>query len=78
MLQALIDYLIEHVIGIIPRYVRSGHNFACDYLSRTDEDGIREWGERMKMTQRKLPDSCHRFCGKWKPVENGEDHAFLT
>ena len=30
MLKALSDYLIEHGIGITTRYVRSGHNFACD------------------------------------------------
>ena len=72
MLQALIDYLIEHGIEIVPRYVRSGHSFSCDFLSRADANGIKEWSVRMEMTQRQLPKQWKQFCNKWKPVKNCE------
>ena len=64
MLQALIDFLIEKGIEIVPRYVRSGHNFPCDHLSRTDDKGIKEWSYRMNMTKRNLPHEWGDFCAK--------------
>ena len=72
MLQALVDYLVEEGIEIIPRYVRSGRNFSCDFLSRANEGDIDEWSHRMGMTRRDLPKQWRKFSDKWMPQERLE------
>ena len=67
MLRALIDYLIKWQIEIIPRFVRRGHNFSRDHLSRTDEQGISDWALNMGMTTVSLPDSWFELVDSWKP-----------
>ena len=70
MLQALIDFLIEKGIEIIPRYVRSGRDFSCDFLPRSDATQIDAWETRMKMERCDLPVGWRRFCEKWTPGED--------
>ena len=64
MMQAIIDYLIDQGVEIIPRYVQRGRSFACGLLSRTDEEGIKGWIERMGMRRVGLPNSRGDFCRK--------------
>ena len=66
-LQALVDYLVDNQVEVIPRYVRSGHNFPCGHLSRADEDGIGNWGICNHMTRVSSPDDWGAFCEQWKP-----------
>ena len=67
MLQALVDYMVTNRIEVIPRYVRSGHNFSGDHLSRTDEEGIQHWGTCNHMARVFLPDGWETFCEQWEP-----------
>ena len=67
LLRALIDYLIEHNIEIIPRYVRSGHNFSRDHLSRTDDKGISDWDQVMNMHAAQLPPAWYSLVDAWNP-----------
>ena len=67
LLRSLIDYLIEHGIEIIPRFVRSGHNFSCDHLSRTDEYGIGKWAKTMNMKPMGLPNAWYTLVDSWRP-----------
>ena len=62
MLQSMIDYLIEEGVGIIPRYVRSGRNFSCDFLSRASDNDVLEWSKRMRMKRMELPAKWRKYC----------------
>ena len=67
MLQAVVDYLIENQVGIIPRYVRIGRNVSRDHLSRTDGEGIRHWGLCNHIKRVSVPSVWNAFCEQWKP-----------
>ena len=67
MPQTLVGNLVENKVEIIPRYVRVGRNFPRDYLSRTDEEGIRHCASCNHMKRVSLPTFRDAFCERWKP-----------
>ena len=67
LLRALLDYMTKWKIEIIPRYVRSGRNFPCDHLSRTDEQGIAIWARNMGTTSVDFPGAWFELVDSWKP-----------
>ena len=67
LLKALIDFLAEKGIEIIPRYVRSEDNIAADYLTRCTDGNILEWAEQNKMQRIWMPKEWFGMVDKWKP-----------
>ena len=67
ILRALIDYLIEKKIEIIPRFGRSGRDFSCDHLARADEQGIGGWAKITNMQSVGLPNAWYTLVDSWKP-----------
>ena len=67
ILKALIDFLIDAEVEIIPRYVRSEHNLAADYLTRCTEPNITEWANANLMRRVWMPKSWFKLVDRWKP-----------
>ena len=57
LLWALIGYLAEWRIEIIPRFVRIGRNIPCDRLSGTDGQGVADWARIMGAKPVNFPDA---------------------
>ena len=65
-LKALIDFLVEDEVEIIPRYVRSEHSLAADYLTRCTEPNIAEWDEANLMQRVWMPKAWFKIVDRWK------------
>ena len=75
ILKALIDFMIDAEVEIIPRYVRSEHNLAADYLTRCAEQNIAEWAKANLMQRVWIPKTWFKLVGRWKPEV---DFSMLT
>ena len=66
ILKALIDYLVETGVEIIPRYVRSDRNVAADLLSRCIDGEAPEWAEQNDMKRIWLPQEWVKLAERWQ------------
>ena len=67
LLRALIDYLIERHIEIIPRFVRSGRNFSRYHLSRADAKGSPDWARIANTQQVGIHEARFALVDSWEP-----------
>ena len=67
ILKALIDHLVESGVEIIPRYVRSDHNMAADFLSRCTGEEALEWEKQNDMQRVELPQGWFELTERWRP-----------
>ena len=70
ILKALIDFLVEAGVEIIPRYVRSDRNAAADFLTRCTGKNVTEWDEKNGMLRIWLPKDWMGLVERWKPEIN--------
>ena len=56
-------WLAIHKIRISPFFLRSGHNFSSDFLTRTTETQIQEWADQHLMTRIRLGRRWENFVG---------------
>ena len=66
-LKDLIDFLFGEEIGIIPRYVRSGHNISPDCLTRCTDQNVTDWVDQNGMLRAWAPKERPDVSNKWGP-----------
>ena len=65
ILKKLLAWCVENGVGLIPRYIRSGHNLSADGLTRWSDQECEDWRAERDLTQCNIPDEWIEWGDYW-------------